>query len=115
MIRVTHGSVSKEFPVMSNYSHDLSRFTMASNIADGLNQAFNKWPAMFNSMYYGMSDSDRWTALLATQTAALLLIEQGELLNYTVASDMLDHFLDESGTDYIIDFTAMLNNDEHIL
>ena len=79
---------------------------------DTIEVEYNVWPAENQSVYYGWSEQDRYDAVQTLVENAYGGVIGGVFIyGEDDASDCLEHFLQNTGTPYKIDFKGMNNED----
>lgn len=79
---------------------------------DTIEMEYNVWPAENQSVYYGWSEQDRYDAVQTlVENAYGVVIGGAVIYGEDGASDCLEHFLQNTGAPYNIDFKGMNNED----
>jgi hypothetical protein len=98
-----------KFYVIVGFSSTITETPFPTTIIEGLEEPYNVWPAGSSSVYYHYTTADRTQALVGIYTEAIAIVVGGQIADYSAASEMLIHYLDNTGSKYTVDFKAMIS------
>lgn len=112
LVTATHRVTNLQFTfyVIVGFSSSLAETPLAGNITEALNAPYDIWPAGEESMFYGYSDTARLDALIEITQRAIITEVGGSLLGFNTAADMLQHYLDNTGSLYLLNLNDMISD-----
>ncbi len=97
-----------EFYILSGFSTTAESTPTPAYITNGVNQAYDVWPASKESSFYEKTDTEREASLASIKLRAQITILGGILIQNEDAAAMLYHYLENTGTLYDVGMKDML-------
>ncbi|MBP5270249.1 MAG: DNRLRE domain-containing protein, partial [Clostridia bacterium] len=97
-----------EFYILSGFSTTAGPTPTPAYITNGVNQAYDVWPASKESSFYEKDETERQLSLASIKLRAQITILGGMLLQNDDAAAMLNHYLENTGTLYDVGMKDML-------